>query len=88
MERKRRPLTTHAATDGEEDFDVVIIGAGFGGLRALYEMRNLGLSSKVLQAGWETGGFRFLFETFDDLITNERAKSADGGFEDFAFSNS
>jgi cation diffusion facilitator CzcD-associated flavoprotein CzcO len=32
---------------------------------------------QVLEAGWEAGGFRYLFETFDDLLvdpaTNERA---------------
>lgn len=25
----------------------------------------------VLDAGWETGGFRFLFDTFDDIFSNE-----------------
>ncbi len=26
---------------------------------------------RVFEAGWEAGGFRYLFETFDDLITNQ-----------------
>lgn len=25
---------------------------------------------RILEAGWETGGFRFVFETFDDIFTN------------------
>ena len=36
-----------------------------------------GLSEKkvhqILERGWETGGFRFIFETFNDLITNQEA---------------
>ncbi|QIX53690.1 NAD(P)/FAD-dependent oxidoreductase [Rhodococcus sp. DMU1] len=26
---------------------------------------------QVLQAGWEAGGFRYIFETFDDLLTDQ-----------------
>jgi cyclohexanone monooxygenase len=28
---------------------------------------------RILEAGWEAGGFRFIFETFDDLITDPEA---------------
>lgn len=28
---------------------------------------------QVLERGWELGGFRYLFETFDDVITNEES---------------
>jgi cation diffusion facilitator CzcD-associated flavoprotein CzcO len=38
------------------DFDVVVIGAGFGGLRMLYEARRRGLSARVLEAGTDVGG--------------------------------
>jgi cyclohexanone monooxygenase len=38
------------------DFDVVIIGAGFGGLRALYEVGLQGLSARVIEAGDDVGG--------------------------------
>jgi cyclohexanone monooxygenase len=27
----------------------------------------------IFERGWETGGFRYIFETFDDLITSEEA---------------
>ena len=38
------------------DFDAVVVGAGFGGLRMLHELRQLGLSAKVLEAGSDVGG--------------------------------
>jgi cyclohexanone monooxygenase len=38
------------------DFDAVVVGAGFGGLRMLHELRQLGLSVKVLEAGSDVGG--------------------------------
>ncbi len=38
------------------DFDVVIVGAGFGGLYALYELRKLYPSVVVLEAGDGVGG--------------------------------
>jgi cyclohexanone monooxygenase len=28
---------------------------------------------KILEQGWERGGFRFIFETFDDIFTNEKS---------------
>jgi cation diffusion facilitator CzcD-associated flavoprotein CzcO len=37
-------------------YDAVIIGAGFGGLRALYELREMGLSVKVVEAASDIGG--------------------------------
>lgn len=39
-----------------EHFDVVIIGAGFAGLRALYRMRERGLKTVVLEASADIGG--------------------------------
>ncbi len=38
------------------DFDVVIVGAGFAGLRALYTLRRSGFSCCVLEASDEVGG--------------------------------
>ena len=38
------------------DFDTIIIGAGFGGLRALHEMRNQGKSVRLFDAGSDVGG--------------------------------
>lgn len=38
------------------DFDAIIIGAGFGGLRMLHELRGLGVSARVFEAGTDVGG--------------------------------
>jgi len=39
-----------------EVYDVLILGAGFGGMHMLYEMRNRGFSVIGLEAGADTGG--------------------------------
>src|SRR2546426_5691610 len=41
---------------GATEVDAIVIGAGFGGLRMLHELRELGLSVKVLEAGTDVGG--------------------------------
>ena len=38
------------------DYDAIVIGAGFGGLRMLHELRELGLSVKVFEAASDVGG--------------------------------
>ncbi|KAK9777140.1 putative Cyclohexanone monooxygenase [Seiridium cardinale] len=38
------------------EYDAVIIGAGFGGIRALWEVRQLGLKVKCFEAGSDVGG--------------------------------
>jgi cation diffusion facilitator CzcD-associated flavoprotein CzcO len=35
---------------------VIVVGAGFGGLRMLIELRKLGLSVRLLEAGTNVGG--------------------------------
>jgi cyclohexanone monooxygenase len=35
---------------------------------------------RIFEAGWETGGFRYIFETFDDLLVNEKANEAAAEF--------
>lgn len=37
-------------------YDAVVIGAGFAGIRALLELRRLGLSATLLEAGTDVGG--------------------------------
>ncbi|HTO08966.1 MAG TPA: NAD(P)/FAD-dependent oxidoreductase [Myxococcota bacterium] len=39
-----------------QHFDAIVIGAGFAGLRALHELRELGLSTQVFEAGSDVGG--------------------------------
>lgn len=38
------------------DYDAVVIGAGFGGIRALWELGKLGLTTKCFEAGSDVGG--------------------------------
>jgi cyclohexanone monooxygenase len=38
------------------DFDVLVVGAGFGGIYALYHLRELGFSARVLEMGDGVGG--------------------------------
>jgi len=42
--------------NSETHLDLVIIGAGFSGLRMLCEARNLGLSAQLIDAGSDVGG--------------------------------
>lgn len=37
-------------------------------------------AQKILEAGWEIGGFRFVFETFDDLFTSEKSNETAAEF--------
>ena len=43
-------------TDGMDDVDVVVVGAGFAGMYMLHRVRGLGLSAKVFEAGGGVGG--------------------------------
>jgi cyclohexanone monooxygenase len=40
----------------EAHVDAIVIGAGFGGLRALHELRQMGLAVRVFEAGADVGG--------------------------------
>jgi cyclohexanone monooxygenase len=42
--------------DVVEEFDVLVIGAGFAGIYQLDRLRSLGHSVKILEAGPELGG--------------------------------
>lgn len=42
-----------------EEVDVVVVGAGFGGMYALYELREQGLRVRALEAGSDVGGTWF-----------------------------
>ncbi|OQV11092.1 hypothetical protein CLAIMM_14989 [Cladophialophora immunda] len=44
------------------------------------EMENEAAIQRVLDYGWELGGFRFVFETFADLVTSEEANTAASNF--------
>lgn len=38
------------------DYDALVIGAGFAGIRIIHELRQLGLTYKVYEAGSGVGG--------------------------------
>jgi cation diffusion facilitator CzcD-associated flavoprotein CzcO len=44
------------STDAALDFDAIIVGAGVSGLYQLYKLRELGLKTRVLEAGTNVGG--------------------------------
>src|SRR5947207_2431269 len=47
---------TSAPTNAATDFGAIVVGAGFGGLRMLHELRQLGITAKVIEAGADVGG--------------------------------
>jgi cation diffusion facilitator CzcD-associated flavoprotein CzcO len=49
-------ITDTANGTRSKHFDVLVVGAGFGGMRMLWELRKRGLSAKVLEAGSNVGG--------------------------------
>ena len=48
--------STTTRGSGATSFEAIVIGAGFGGLRMLYKLRQLGLSVKVIEAASDVGG--------------------------------
>ena len=50
-------MNTEAAS--EQDFDAVVVGAGFAGLYMLYRLRGLGLRAQGFEAGSDVGGTWF-----------------------------
>jgi cation diffusion facilitator CzcD-associated flavoprotein CzcO len=46
--------TDHGGT--KLDYDAIVVGAGFAGLRIIVELRKLGLSFKVIEEGSGVGG--------------------------------
>lgn len=42
--------------NGSVDVEAIIIGAGFSGLRSLYELRSRNISAKLLEKGTGVGG--------------------------------
>ena len=44
------------AESGRQEFDAIVVGAGFAGLYMLHKLRALGLSARVIEAGTGVGG--------------------------------
>jgi cation diffusion facilitator CzcD-associated flavoprotein CzcO len=58
MSVKFEPETSEAPGK-DVDFGAIVVGAGFGGLRMLFELRQLGISAKVIEAASDVGGTWF-----------------------------
>jgi cyclohexanone monooxygenase len=50
------PASAVTTTTSGADYDIIVIGAGFGGLAALKELRGRGFSVRVIDAAPEVGG--------------------------------
>ncbi len=46
----------HSRSDGNLDYDVIIVGAGIAGLYQLYQLRKIGLKTRVFESGTDVGG--------------------------------
>src|SRR5690349_157498 len=53
---EQQPKPSEASRTPARHFDAVVIGAGFAGLYQLYRLRELGLSTRVYEAGDGVGG--------------------------------
>ena len=50
-------ITPSGMTENQAaETDAIVIGAGFGGLRMLHELRELGISTRIFEAGTDVGG--------------------------------
>ena len=56
----RVEIAREAAANGATDFDAIVIGAGVSGLYQLYRLRELGLTTRVFEAGSNVGGTWYL----------------------------
>ena len=65
---------------GPRAVDVVVVGAGFGGLYALYRLRRLGLSVQVFEAGSGVGGTWF-WNRYPDAACDSMTHSYSYSFE-------
>ncbi|ESK95672.1 cyclohexanone monooxygenase [Moniliophthora roreri MCA 2997] len=45
--------------ENPQEFDVLIVGAGFEGVYTLHQTRNLGFSVKIFESGSDLGGIWF-----------------------------
>ena len=63
-----------AAVHGDAGtWDVIVVGAGFGGLYALYKLRRNGLRVQVLEAGKDIGGTRILESRLSAVVLRKGA---------------
>ena len=85
---RNHPITDEQMRDIKDKYEDVWNGARneiFGmhmvdSKLTMADMKDETQHRRVLEKGWETGGFRFFFETFADLLTNQRANDIASDF--------
>lgn len=48
--------------------------------RTMADVKDDAQHQKILESGWEAGGFRYIFGTFDDLLTNQKSNDVASDF--------
>jgi cation diffusion facilitator CzcD-associated flavoprotein CzcO len=85
---RNHPLTEEQAMEIKSDYGKVFKRArtqAFGmdfadATRTMADMKDDVEFRRVLEKGWESGGFRYVFETFADMLTNAECNDAAGEF--------
>lgn len=85
---RNHPLTEDQTAEIKSDYQKVfnraraeLFGMDFvDATRTMADMKDDAEFQRVLEFGWEIGGFRFIFETFADMLTNKACNDAAGEF--------
>ena len=84
---RNHPLTEDQQTEIKRDYQKVFKRArqetfGMDWVDATRKMTDVDEAEfqRILEFGWESGGFRFIFETFGDMLTNKACNDAAGAF--------
>ena len=85
---RNHPLTEEQTNDIKSRYDEIwqearneIFGMSMVDSKlTMADMKNETQHRRVLEKGWEVGGFRFFFETFADLLTNQRSNDIASDF--------
>jgi cyclohexanone monooxygenase len=88
MPSRNHPLMDEQMDEIKRDYDTIIKRAqnqlyGFDMIDSPLkydEMPNEEEAQRVLEAGWEKGGFRYVFETFGDVLLSEESNRATSEF--------
>lgn len=51
-----KDAATNGQTKNDQEYDVIIVGAGFSGISSLYRLRKDGLQAHIFEAGSDFGG--------------------------------
>ncbi len=76
MNEIKRDYSKHHQRARKQAFGMDFIDA----TRTMNDMKNDAEFERVLNQGWESGGFRFVFETFADMLTNKKCNDAAAEF--------